>query len=84
MRVLFVVVEHGEGLAAVDAVRAAERLLARVKSDVVLQGLPRLEPLAALRALKLGLQVDSGVLGKHGLAAKGLVADITGIPEREQ
>ena len=79
VRVLLVVVEHGEGLAAVDAVRAAERLLPRVQPDVVLERLPRLEPLATLLALELGLQMDPGMLGQHRLAAKRLVADITGV-----
>ena len=58
-----------------------ERFFARVEPDVVLQGLSRLEPLAALLALELGLQVDAGMLRQHGLAPKGLCADITGIPE---
>ena len=54
-----------------------------MEPDVVLEGLPRLEPLAALLALELGLKVDAGVLRQHGLAAKGLCADITGIPVHE-
>ena len=51
---------------------------------MVLERLPRLEPLAALLALELGLQVDAGVLGQHGLAPERLGTDITGVPEMEQ
>ena len=83
MAELLVVVEHGEGLAGVGAVRAGERLLARVEPHVVLEGGLRLEPLVAVGALKLSLPVDGAVLGQLLLGPEGLAADRAGEPVRE-